>query len=88
MGLARLDCGIVMCDEGKEGKDGFEFYVLFQEWNRGERICSEDRKRMFKMGHGSFEVPEILGSVSSWKLGLRVQKKGQDNKELFKNFRF
>ena len=94
--MLRLDGGAVRCDEG-EGKDGFDFYILIQESNRGKSLRSEDRKRkkMFTLGHGSFEVPEILDSMI---LGFNSRfnsrfnpneiwvnnsgKKGQDNKEL------
>ena len=87
--MTRLDGGAVRCDEG-EGKDGFDFSILIQESNRGERPCSVDRKRkkMFTLGHGSFEVPEILGSMSRWKFGLTAQGKKAKTTKNLKNFCF
>lgn len=88
-GVTRLDGGAVTCDGG-EGKDCFDFSILTQESNRGERPCSEDRKRkkIFTMEHGSFELPEILGSMSRWKFGLTAQGKKAKTTKNFKNFHF
>lgn len=85
--VIRLDGGAATCDGG-EGKDCLDFSILTQESNRGERPCSEDRKRkkIFTMGRGSFEVPEILGSMSRWKFGLTAQGKKAKTTKNFKNF--
>ena len=67
------DYWFVMHDQGEKGKENRNFRYYFKnQTEEKEHAVKIGKEKIFRMGHGCFEMPETLDLVSCWKLGLRI----------------